>query len=341
MKNKLIIFTSILICSISIAACSKSENNINSPAYEEKSAAVTNPKIEDISNLTPFTGEVVNKHILDNIPFMAVIENSRAARPHSGLSEADIVYETMAEGGITRFIALFHKNTPSEIGPIRSMRPYFVDISREYNIPFAHCGGSPESLRTIKNEALMTLNEFNYGSFYWRDNSRKAPHNLYTSAEKLRNLINTKGYNIDNMRRLQFDKDYWNNSQLASAAEVKLILNRSYNTNYTYKDGLYTKYMDNKLAEDRANNLPITVSNIVIQITGMRLKSDDTRLDIDLVGSGEGYVVSGGKYIKMTWKRDNISSQTELIDEHGKNLYLSPGKTFWHVVDKNCTIDFK
>ena len=110
---------------------------------------------------------------------MVVIENSKASRPQSGLNDADIVYETMAEGGISRFIALFQKNDAKVIGPVRSLRPYFIDISEEYNLPFAHCGGSDEALACVKSENLMSMDEMANSSSYWRDSVRKAPHNLH------------------------------------------------------------------------------------------------------------------------------------------------------------------
>ncbi|MFQ6847416.1 MAG: DUF3048 domain-containing protein, partial [Clostridium perfringens] len=90
-----------------------------------------------LETLSPYTGKILESDSIDNIPFMCIIENSRAARPQSGLSEADIVYETMAEAGIPRFLAVFYENSPEVIGPVRSVRPYFLDISKEHDLPFA------------------------------------------------------------------------------------------------------------------------------------------------------------------------------------------------------------
>lgn len=108
----------------------------------------------------PYTGEVIDEKTSKNAAIMAIIENSNAARPQSGLVDADIVYETMAEGGIPRFIALFQKNTPPLIGPIRSARPYFINIAQEYNLPFAHCGYSDEAKAMIEKEKLLLLEDF-------------------------------------------------------------------------------------------------------------------------------------------------------------------------------------
>ncbi|WP_278320958.1 DUF3048 domain-containing protein [Clostridium tetanomorphum] len=134
----------------------------------------------------------MSKDIYEKIPFMVIVENSKDARPQSGLVDADIVYETMAEGGIPRFIALYHKKDSDKIGPVRSARPYFLDIAKENNLPFAHCGYSEEAKDIISKENLPSLNEFDYEKAYWRDKNRKYEHSLYTSSSKLRELLKEK-----------------------------------------------------------------------------------------------------------------------------------------------------
>jgi len=274
---------------------------------------------------------------------MAIIENSDGARPQSGLNAADIVYETMAEGGIPRFIALFQKNASDKIGPIRSARPYFIDISKEYNLPFAHCGGSEDALIRIKNENLMSLNEMSYTSTYWRDKERKAPHNLYTSTEKLRDLVKTKGYISSTNTNLNFDKKYWDNQSLPAANEILLKMNRFYNTSYSFKEGFYNKYMNSTPSLNKEDNNQLSFKNIVIQITSIKLIKDDPkgRVDIELVGEGNGYVISNGRYIKMKWYKPDSKSQTLLKDETGKTIPLNPGNTWWNIVDASTSVEIK
>ncbi len=293
-------------------------------------------------NISPYTGLEVSDKTMNNIPFMTIIENSKPARPQSGLSEADIVFETMAEGGIPRFIALFHSNSPKQIGPVRSARPYFVMLAKEFNLPFGHCGGSPEALETIEKEKLMSMNEYSYTSSYWRDKTRKAPHNLYTSADKLRKLITDKNFQEKPTSSLKFDKAYWNGSY-NKAEEINMKLNQYYSTSYKYKDGLYYKSMDNEAAMDNANNKEIAVTNVVIQISSITSKPNDEkgRLDIKQVGQGKGYLISNGKYINIKWSKKDENSPTLLTDEQGKDVYLSPGSTWWHITDDKGTLDIR
>jgi len=336
MKHKKTIFlVIILIISFSYGYLKQRDKALDAISNNIK------PSLEEVNYFSPYTGEEVDKGTYNNIPFMAIIENSIDARPQSGLSEADIVYETMAEGGIPRFIALFQKNSPNKIGPIRSARPYFLNISKEYSLPFAHCGYSDEAKTIIEDEKLMSLNEFINGKYYWRDAVRKAPHNLYTSAGSLRKLIAEKDYIKSSNVKLTFNKDFWKSDNLNAANSVSLKLNRYYKTEYTFKEEKYYKSMDGKDSIDKENNAPITAANIVIQITDIKLQKDNQHLDISLVGEGNGYVISNGKFTKMKWSKKDMFSQTTIRDENGLNISLAPGNTWWHIIDKRNIVQIE
>ena len=319
--------------------------NVQKPAVSTPAPAATTTTPVDNNIYAPYTGEIVTKEVQEQIPFMAIIENDRKARPQYGISEADIMYETMAEGGIPRFMGLFQKNQPTVIGPIRSARPYFLDLSLEYGLPFAHCGGSAEALNRIKGESnLLSLNEMANGNSYWRDNVVKVKdfeRSLRTSSEKLTALIKSKNYVKPTTNSLKFDKTYWDNSSFAQANAVNLTLNISYSTSYSYKDGLYYKSMDGTATTDQNNGKAVSAKNIIIQIANFTADSGNYRIFIDLVGSGTGYVISNGKTIKMTWSRKDLSSPTVIKDESGKPISLTPGNTWWHIIDKYAKVDIK
>lgn len=337
MRQKLVV---LLISVLSISLLSGCTNGKDKALDTmSKNVVPASEKKETNRYFAPYTGEEVDENTFKNIPFMAIIENSKDARPQSGLCEADIVYETMAEGGIPRFVGLYQKNTPAKIGPIRSARAYFLNISKEYSLPFAHCGYSDEAKGMIENEKLMSLNEFFYGKYYWRDTQRVAPHNLYTSAEKIRQAVLQKGYIKPSTIRLSFNENFWNSDSLEAASSVTLKLNRYYETDYNFKDGKYYKTMDGINSTDKETNKPITAENIVIQYTDIKLQADNQHLDITLVGEGSGFVISNGKYIKMKWSKKDMNSQTTLKDENGLNIPFSPGNTWWHIIDKSNSVE--
>ena len=339
-KSKLLLCIIILMSFIAVGCTKKAEPIITPPT--PSAPAKTEPPVKtEEKYFSPYTGEEVKKEILDNIAILAIVENSVAARPQSGLNAADIVYETLAEGGTPRFIALFQSGDAQKVGPIRSARSYFLDISKEYNLPFAHCGGSEEALVEIKKENLMSLNEMTYAPTYWRDKERKAPHNLYTSTDKLRELAKTKNFVKAPTVNLKFDKSYWDSDKLSPATDVLLKINKLYNTSYTYKDGFYFKSMDRVSSINKEDNLPLTYKNIVVQVTTIKTQMDGNHLDIALVGAGDGYVISNGKFIKMHWTKKNDTSQTHLTDQEGNDLPLNPGKTWWNIVDKSTVVDIK
>lgn len=304
---------------------------------------------ENISEITqkedtfkyPFTGIKTNENPQDKTPYIVVVENSKASRPQSGLSFADIVYETSAEGGIPRFIAIYHSNTASKIGPVRSIRPYFLTISKEYALPIAHCGGSKEALNEVKKDSsIMSINEMTNGKYYYRDNNRKAPHNLYTSSEKILQAIKDKKYNLKAESSLKFDNEFFNNNDLKEALNITIKPNNVYETSYIFEDGTYTKLMDGEIAKDAITNSPLTFTNIVVQKTDITLQTDNSHLNIDLVSSGEGYIFSNGKVIEMKWSKDSQYDDTKLYDLDGNPISLSEGNTIWNIVDSQSIITY-
>ncbi|SUY48348.1 Putative lipoprotein yerB precursor [Clostridium putrefaciens] len=324
---------SILIISIILSGCCPNESI--KPNNTDTSPIIVSDPIKE--KTFPFTGKPMTSNNT-SLPFMAIIENSKDARPQSGLSKADIVFETMVEGGIPRFIALFHTEMPKEIGPIRSARPYFLEISQSLDLPFAHCGGSEDALKSIDLNNLMSLNEMKFADAYWRDNSKKPPHNLYTSSEKITSLLNEKQINKIPTSNLKFDSSYWDNKDFKKCSHIKISMNKSYDTSYKYEDGIYKKLIGEDTFIDKSSNVELSLSNIVIQQTSITLSKDNIHVEIPLIGEGKGYVLSQGKIIPILWSKKDLTSATELKDENGNIVSLSEGKTWWNIVDKSNEI---
>jgi len=331
MRKKITAILLAITLSTIILGCNKKSTPIDDVSEEKASNSST--------VYSYYTGEECSDSANDEVPFMVMIENSSEARPQSGLSQADIIYETSAEAGIPRFIALFHKNVPTIIGPVRSVRPYYISIAKEYGLPFAHCGGSSDALNAISsNSALMSINEITNGSYFWRDSSKTAPHNLYTSSEKIKKYISDKNFKISKAPFLSFNSTFYDNKELRSSNNLRIVINKYYNTSYTYNEGLYKKSMDGKEAIDTYNNTALTFSNIVIQKTSIIQNVDNIHLDIKLVGTGEGYILSKGKVLDINWSKSTDDSRTILYDKAGNEIPLSEGKTIWHIIDTSTDL---
>lgn len=336
--KKIISIVLALMLSLIIIGCWKNKSvQTDTKVTDNKETKVE----EEPKYYAMFTGEEVSEEDSKNVPYFVIIENLKDARPQSGLTSADIVYETMAEGGIPRFIALFQSKKAEKIGPVRSARPYFLDIAKEYGLPFGHCGGSAEAINRIQNEHLMSLNEFAYTGTYWRDKARKAPHNLYTSSEKMINTITNKNYTSDPLVKLTFDKNYWDNQTGTSALNINMKLSSYYGTSYEFKDGKYYKYMDGKPSLDKETNNQIAVTNLVIQKTSIILQKDNIHLTIKMVGKGTGYFISNGKAIDITWERPSINSQTVIKDSQGNIVPFNIGNTWWNIISTSNTVTIK
>lgn len=132
----------------------------------------------------PLTGVDMDLQFEKQRPLAVMIENEYNARPQSGLDKAGIVYEILTEGGITRFLALFLGETLDEIGPVRSARPYFLDYTMEYDGIYIHYGASPQGYVDLKKLKINAINGMYDSATFWRDNSRKEPHNAYISTER-------------------------------------------------------------------------------------------------------------------------------------------------------------
>ncbi|TLN16169.1 DUF3048 domain-containing protein, partial [bacterium] len=125
--------------------------------------------------VSPLTGELVPKEALARRPLAVMIENSPAARPQSGLDKADLVYEMLAEGAITRFMAVFLQGDAAILGPVRSARPYFITRALDYDAIYAYVGGSEAAKQMVRTERVAALDEFGVGRrAYWRIKGRSA-----------------------------------------------------------------------------------------------------------------------------------------------------------------------
>jgi hypothetical protein len=153
------------------------------PPVETPDIVVKKPDPVYYSTLT---GKKVKDEAMTTWPTAAImIENSPDARPQSGLKQAGVVYEAIAEGGITRFLALYQEDKPTLIGPVRSLRPYFVDWLTPYNASVVHVGGSSAALKRIRNGEYRDIDQFFNASTYWRSTDRYAPHNVYTNFNRI------------------------------------------------------------------------------------------------------------------------------------------------------------
>jgi hypothetical protein len=289
-------------------------------------------------------GTVSDKDNENLLPVAVMIENHIASRPQSGLSRAKIVYEILVESDITRFVAIYDLTEGlDKIGPVRSARSYLIDIAGEYGAVYSHSGGSPDSLSILRRTDLVfNLDEFfgyNTG-YYFRDNNRYAPHNLYTSSELL--LSAKEHYQLSDDSN--FDKWKLKDGSISTSDE-EISISIDYSNIPTHqviwkyiKDyNKYERWQNNNRHID-ADGSVIEVDNIIVQYADTKVIDSIGRKDINLIGSGMAVIFRDGITIEGSWRKKLSSQRTKFYDEGGNEIELNRGITWIQVVPTEMEI---
>ena len=280
------------------------------------------------------------------LPLAVVIENHIQARHQSGLSKADLVYEVLAEGGITRFLAIF-LSEDSKLGPIRSNRPYLLDLVKEYGAGYAHVGGSPKGQSLIGPYKIKDLDQFGIGvPTYERSSSRFAPHNVYTSTNKLRKVASAKGYKgpID-IESLKFSDEEPRLEDRPKKYELGIpytAFQMDVLWKYDRKSNTYLRFNGGKASKDAENNKQLFAKTVIVQFVSTSLESvGDSRLKMVTVGSGKVQIFKDGKVFTGTWKKKTREVRTKFFDKEGREMEINRGKIWVSVVPKDYKLSIK
>ena len=281
-------------------------------------------------------------------PYAIMINNVAGARKlQSGLQDAYIIYEMMVEGGITRYLALFLDQNTERIGSIRSARHYYLDYALENDAIYVHHGYSPQA-REDWNSLGVDRIEVNESTTGWRDKSASKTYEftLFSSIEKLNKGLGSKRTERNNDLLLNYSADEVDLSQLEGAIPAnKLNIKYSGNTNNNYdydKDNkFYLRSVNNKSQDDYVTGKQLTVKNIIVySIKYSGISGDDKgRQTIDNIGEGNGYYISNGYAIPITWSKKSRKSQTIYRYNNGQEITVNDGNTFIQIVPESGSIN--
>lgn len=295
---------------------------------------------EEVRLAASINGSMVPEEKAQLRPLAVVIENSPEARPQSGLSDAEIVYEAVAEGGITRFLAIFQAREPESIGPVRSARPYYNFLANVWGGGLVHSGGSEQALAELSSgvhKQVYDINEFFYGKYFSRDSSRLAPHNLYTTPTKLRELLEDKKQTAwQPMTIWQFENTP--TDQLATeVTQITIPFSGDlFRVNYLYDSttNSYLRSVASRAHTDRNNSQQISAKNILIHLTDITLNDDELgTMTIRLTGNGPCYLFASGKFQECRWRYEN--SRHIYTDTEGNPLKLQTGQTWVEIFPRD------
>ncbi|HET6924338.1 MAG TPA: DUF3048 domain-containing protein, partial [Candidatus Saccharimonadales bacterium] len=303
------------------------------------------PVPDDSVNQRPVTG--------------VMIENSPDARPQSGLDQAGVVFEAIAEGGITRFLALYQDSAPDYLGPVRSVRPYYLQWCMGFDCSLAHVGGSPEGLQDVKAWHAKDLDQFFNAGAYHRISSRYAPHNMYTSMDQLNQVEKNKGYGASNYTGFPRKADQPINAPPSAktpkinepvrTAASKIDLNISgyyYNVHYDY-DATTNSYKrfeggaPHVALHKDGSKVQITPKVVVAMVMQYGLEADDHHSQYNVVGSGKAYVFQDGTVTTGTWAKADTTSPLTFADSNGKPIAFDAGQTWLTAVSGDNQVVYK
>ena len=291
---------------------------------------VAKPKPIAIKYYSPLTGNLVNDEATTKQPVTGImIENSPDARPQSGLKDSGVVFEAIAEGGITRFLVLYQQEKPQIIGPVRSLRLYDVDWLAAFNSSIGHVGGSLYALNEIRNGSYRDIDQFFNPSTYWRSTDRYAPHNVYTSFAKLDALNTAKGYTTSTFSG--FTRIDGKTSTAPTATNIDITISSYlYNSNYVY-DATTNTYSRSQAGEphlDRESG-QITPSVIIaMSVDETTIFEDGYRESITTIGNGNATIFQNGTAVNATWHKPSKLDQITFTDATGIDIPLIRGQTW-------------
>lgn len=317
------------------SACSKNDHDTPDKQPEKEKTVV--------KTTAPLTG--VEAEIEKPERAVAVtVNNHPDARPQSGLSQADIVYEALAEGNVTRFLAIFQSEKPENIGPVRSARQYFIDLAKGYDALYIAHGYSPEAKAELKSGKIDNINGIQHdGTLFKRADFRKAPHNSYITFKNIEKGAEDAGYDMDkapNTLNFLTDEETGSlNGDPAANIKVSYSQNPTFVAEYKYdpQEEKYSRSSGGAETVEYDNDKPVLLDNVIVIEAAHTVKDSEGRRGIDLTSGGKAYVFQKGIMQEAEWKNEDGRI---LPYQNGEPMKLVPGKTWINIVPEMPIVTF-
>ena len=310
----------------------------------------------ELDSFSPLTGLPMNEAIAKHRPLAIVLSNVPEAMPMNGVSEADILYEYLVEGGITRMLAIYQDFYYVKLaGSIRSARHYTVEIAESYDAILLCAGRSPLAATEMRNRDVPVLNEVEGPNreVFWRNRNRvggqrySSLHAVVTSGERVTHWLPTYNFRTEHKNDYEHGLVFTDDgtpSGGSRAEEVTVRFSAGKTTSFAYNStsGVYTVRQFNRNFVDGNDNSSPEFTNVIVMKTSVTaLAGDDSdRRDIKTTGSGEGYYINGGRYVEIEWHRHDKSDPFMYTLKDGTELELGRGKTFIAIIPTNMSATF-
>ena len=342
MKKPLALLLSLVLTAGLLSACGKGDSPAASSSMpDEPSVSVIAPVEEPepepepepvLPYTNPLTGEGSAVDLAGARPVAIMLNNLKKALPQLGVSQADLIYELPAEGGITRMMAVFQSvEGVGDLGSVRSARDYYVSLARGHDAVFLHAGGSPQAYSAIKNMGVTALDCVNgpyEGTLFWRDKTRKKTmgleHSVLTSGQTIQNLLPTYGIRLEHKDGFSYPVSFLMEGETASGDPAETVSVRFSD----YKTGVFT--YDAQAGLYRVSEY----GSAYVDIKG----DDKGRQSVRTTGTGSGQLFCDGRVQDITWSRSSDSSPMTYLDAAGNPLRLGVGPSYINIVGRSATV---
>ena len=344
-EKKILGILGIAIVLVSIGFIIFTVVNKKEPVFENDNTEETEKKEEEkVEEKKEITIIDVNSN---SRPIAVMVNNINVARRvQSGLQDAYIVYEIVAEGGITRMLAVFKDKDTARIGSVRSTRQYYLDYALENDAIYIHYGGIDKFLNQIKQLGIQNINGDE--SAFWRDKNLNLAyeHTAFTSMEKILKTSKNKGYRLtsDKETLLNYTVDEVNLSEkedsvVANSVDIKYSSDCITNYVYNADEEIYYRSVNNKAHIDYVTKEQYTTKNIIVAFVRNYNTPGDTkgRQTLDNIGTGSGYYITNGYAVPITWEKKSREAQTVYKYKDGNEIDVSDGNTYIQIVKSNST----
>ena len=346
-----------------LAACGKKDpGEASSPPPPEPTVSVivpVEPEPEpEFPYYNPLTGEGLYDDISEKRPIAVMFNNLRKALPQIGVGQADVIYEIVAEGGITRMMGVFQDlEGVGDLGSIRSARDYYVSLALGHDAIYIHAGGSPQAYEAFSKWGVTHIDFVNgpYGNMCWRDPDRRKTagleHSLLTSSEKVLEQMPSR-FTLEHKEGFAvgwaFDKEP-PAGEKQQVSQLTLPFSKYKTGHFTYDsaqnrylieqhiDGADEPYVDGRTGE------AVAVSNVLVLFTDVGvIKGDDKgRMEVRTTGTGDGLLLRDGALYEITWQRDKRTDCYSFLDKAGKEIPLNVGPSYINIVSAKAEVTWE
>lgn len=295
--------------------------------------------IDDLTNYSSrwLDGKKVEASMADSFPVAIMIDNDPLARPQAGLAQALLVYEAPVEGRITRYLAVYLADMElDKVGPVRSARPYFVQLASELKAAYLHVGGSPEAIELIKKSEIYDLNEFYNEKYFWRDYNFPAPHHIFTNQENWLRYLNNRGLVERQTDIWQFKEEFGSGIE---QKDIDIVFGPAFQVRWEYNliDNDYLRILNDQ--KNISEGTEIRAKNIIIQKVRSEVLDNVGRLKIETSGEGEAIICLDGSCRGAKWRKRG-ANRTKFYDDDNDEIQFNPGITWVELADDNTMINY-